>query len=292
MAYHLKNAKTENLRHKEARKTNLKLGQSAVVSEQTRVEGSVWGRVVEVMWSSGDSGEGAGTWESGWVFQYWSLEYVFLLFSTFSTVTDLRHRRAFPRFPFFLDSVRFCSDFVRVMSSSPHSTIVPSDSDIENIFSSMNILNYFSASPGSISLDFLNNFTKYLLNILVFLPLHDDSKIEVIQAYDTIPPPQVVIALPTILPPSLVLSLSPMFDSRDLFPSKEISPKDTKTPVESPIPVPPSPSEGSSSPVRSTTPDYLFDESIFAELDNSLWIISRSLENKPIPKEPNKLDTC
>nr|GFA39924.1 hypothetical protein [Tanacetum cinerariifolium] len=30
----------------------------------TRVKGSVWGRVVEVMGSSGDSGEGAGTWES------------------------------------------------------------------------------------------------------------------------------------------------------------------------------------------------------------------------------------
>nr|GEV88694.1 reverse transcriptase domain-containing protein [Tanacetum cinerariifolium] len=79
---------------------------------------------------------------------------------------------------------------------------------------------------------------------------------EVIQAYDTIPPPQVVIALPAILPPSQVLSLSPMFDSQDLFPSKEISPKDTETHVESPIPVPPSLSEGSSL-------DYLFDESIF-----------------------------
>nr|GEV81846.1 hypothetical protein [Tanacetum cinerariifolium] len=117
----------------------------------------------------------------------------------------------------------------------------------------MNILNYFSALPGSISPDSSNNFTKYLLNILVFLPLHDDSKIKVIQAYDAIPPPQVVIALPAILPPSPVLSLSPMFDSQDLFPSKEISPKDTETPVESPIPVPSSSSEGCSSPVRSTT---------------------------------------
>nr|GEW44343.1 retrovirus-related Pol polyprotein from transposon TNT 1-94 [Tanacetum cinerariifolium] len=146
------------------------------------------------------------------------------------------------------------------MSSSPHSTIVPSDSEIENTFSSTNIFNYFSASPGSISPDSSNNFTKYLLDIQVFSPLHDDSKIEVIQAYNTIPPPQVVIALPTILPPSLVLSLSPLFDSQDLFPSKEISPKDTETPIESPIPVPPSSSEGSSAPVRSTTPDYPFDK--------------------------------
>ncbi|GJT49225.1 reverse transcriptase domain-containing protein [Tanacetum coccineum] len=36
------------------------------------------------------------------------------------------------------------------MSSSPHSTIIPFDSDIEDVFSSMNILNYFPASPGNI----------------------------------------------------------------------------------------------------------------------------------------------
>nr|GFA92931.1 hypothetical protein [Tanacetum cinerariifolium] len=93
-----------------------------------------------------------------------------------------------------------------------------------------------------------------------FLPIHDDSKIEVIQAYNTILPPKVVIALPAILPQSPVLSLSPMFDSQDLFLSKEISPKDTEIPVESPIPVPPSSSEGSSSPIRSATPDYPFDK--------------------------------
>ncbi|GKC99578.1 hypothetical protein Tco_1169853, partial [Tanacetum coccineum] len=63
---------------------------------------------------------------------------------------------------------------------------------------------------------------------------------------------------------------------RDLFPLEDFSPpKNTETPVESPIPVSPSSSVGSSSPVRSTTPlpDYPFNESIFAELDNSLWII-------------------
>ncbi|GJZ40968.1 reverse transcriptase domain-containing protein, partial [Tanacetum coccineum] len=68
--------------------------------------------------------------------------------------------------------------------------------------------------------------------------------------------------------------------SRDFLPPEDISPpKDTKTPVESPIPVCPSSSVGSSSSVRSTTPppDYPFDESIFAELDNSLWIIPRPL---------------
>ncbi|GKE85293.1 hypothetical protein Tco_1559035 [Tanacetum coccineum] len=53
---------------------------------------------------------------------------------------------------------------------------------------------------------------------------------------------------------------------RYFFPFEKISsPKDTETPVESFIPVSPSSSVGSSSPVRSTTPppDYLFDESIF-----------------------------
>ncbi|GJT50450.1 hypothetical protein Tco_0976607 [Tanacetum coccineum] len=89
-----------------------------------------------------------------------------------------------------------------------------------------------------------------------------------------------------------VLPLSPMFDSRDFFPPKEIPPpKDTETPVESPIPISPSSSVGSSSPVRSTTPppDYPFDESIFAELDNSLWIIPRPLGSEPVPEESNEM---
>ncbi|GJV51647.1 hypothetical protein Tco_1447388 [Tanacetum coccineum] len=82
-----------------------------------------------------------------------------------------------------------------------------------------------------------------------------------------------------------------MFDSQDFFPPEDISsPKDTKTPVKSPIPTSPSSSVGSLSPVRSTTPspDYLFNESIFAELDNSLWITSRPLGSEPDPEEPNE----
>ncbi|GJS89614.1 reverse transcriptase domain-containing protein [Tanacetum coccineum] len=53
----------------------------------------------------------------------------------------------------------------------------------------------------------------------------------------------------------------------------------------------PSSSVGSSSPVRSTTPppDYPFDKSIFAELDNSLWIIPRPLESEPVLEKPNKM---
>ncbi|GKA01176.1 hypothetical protein Tco_0673841 [Tanacetum coccineum] len=83
-----------------------------------------------------------------------------------------------------------------------------------------------------------------------------------------------------------------MFDSRKFFPPKKIlPPKDAETPVESPIPISPSSSVGSSSPVRSTTPppDYPFDKSLFAELDNSLWIISQPLGSEPVPEKPNEM---
>nr|GFB24821.1 hypothetical protein [Tanacetum cinerariifolium] len=82
-----------------------------------------------------------------------------------------------------------------------------------------------------------------------------------------------------------------MFDSRDFLPPEKISPKDTKA-SESLTQVSPSSSIGSSSPVRSTTPppDYPFDKSIFAELDNSLWIILQPLGGEPDPEEPNESD--
>nr|GEY31752.1 ribonuclease H-like domain-containing protein [Tanacetum cinerariifolium] len=80
-------------------------------------------------------------------------------------------------------------------------------------------------------------------------------------------------------------------DLTKFLPFEEISPKDTET-SESPTPVSPSSSIGSSSPVRLTTPltDYPFDESIFTELDNSLWIISRPLGGEPDPEKPNESD--
>ncbi|GJU02116.1 reverse transcriptase domain-containing protein [Tanacetum coccineum] len=69
-------------------------------------------------------------------------------------------------------------------------------------------------------------------------------------------------------------------------------PRDTESPVGSHIPLSPSSSIGSSSPVRSTTPppDYPFDKSIFAELDNSLWIIPQPLISESVPEKPNKSD--
>nr|GFA46264.1 reverse transcriptase domain-containing protein [Tanacetum cinerariifolium] len=106
-------------------------------------------------------------------------------------------------------------------------------------------------SPGNISPDSSNDFTKYLLATLVFSPLHDDPYIEVMQAYDAtnelpIPPLQAPIASPTVMPP--VLSL---FDFRDFFPLEEISPpKEVDTLIESSIPVSSSSSVGSLSQVR------------------------------------------
>ncbi|GJU30126.1 hypothetical protein Tco_1173715 [Tanacetum coccineum] len=68
-------------------------------------------------------------------------------------------------------------------------------------------------------------------------------------------------------------------------------PKDIETPIESPIPISPSSSVGSSSSFRSTTPppDYPFDKSI---LDNSLWIIPQPLGSEPVPEKLNESDAC
>ncbi|GKB11914.1 hypothetical protein Tco_0845837 [Tanacetum coccineum] len=87
---------------------------------------------------------------------------------------------------------------------------------------------------------------------------------------------------------------SPDYSQHFFLPEDISPPKDTETPIESPILVSPSLSVRSSSPVRSTTPppDYPFDESIFAELDNSLWIIPRPLGSEPVPEEPDESDTC
>ncbi|GJZ38556.1 putative reverse transcriptase domain-containing protein [Tanacetum coccineum] len=96
-----------------------------------------------------------------------------------------------------------------------------------------------------------------------------------------------------LLPPGFLEPLYPdMINAQDIeHIIPPTPPRDTEPPVGSPISLSPSSSVGSSSPVRSTTPppDYPFDESIFAELDNSLWIIPRPLGSEPVPKEPNKI---
>ncbi|GKD96413.1 hypothetical protein Tco_1380310 [Tanacetum coccineum] len=114
--------------------------------------------------------------------------------------------------------------------------IVPSDSDVEDAFSSTTTPNYTSASPdyssassGNTSPDPSDDLSKYLLASLAISPFHDDPYIKVMQAYNATSngspiPPQALIALQTVLPPSLVLPLSPMFDPQNFFLPKEILP--------------------------------------------------------------------
>ncbi|GJW88974.1 reverse transcriptase domain-containing protein [Tanacetum coccineum] len=125
------------------------------------------------------------------------------------------------------------------MSSPNHPT-----SDIKDAFSS-NFLDYFPASPRNTSSKSSNNSSGLVLIASPTLSLFHDPYMKVMQAYDAI----------------------------NFFPLEEIPlPKDTETPDESPIPISPFSSVGSSSPIRSTTPppDYPFDESIFAEIAPNL----------------------
>ncbi|GKB01317.1 hypothetical protein Tco_0829361 [Tanacetum coccineum] len=115
--------------------------------------------------------------------------------------------------------------------------IVPSDSDVEDAFSSTNTPDYTPASPdyspaspGNTSSDPSEDLSKDLLASLAISPFHDDPYMKVMQAYNAtnnespIPPPRAPIAPPTVLPPSLVLPPSPLFDSRDFFLPEEILP--------------------------------------------------------------------
>ncbi|GJU15332.1 hypothetical protein Tco_1143298 [Tanacetum coccineum] len=151
------------------------------------------------------------------------------------------------------------------MSSSNHPT-----SDIEDAFSS-NFPNYtptspdyFPASPRNISPDSSDNLSKYLLASLAISPFHDNPYMKAYNANKPPIPPQVSIDPPPIPPP-----------------------KDTKTPVESPIPVSPSSSVRSSSPVRSTTPPP--DYPLISYLSGRGM---KPLGSEPVPEEPNESDAC
>ncbi|GKB77975.1 hypothetical protein Tco_0944870 [Tanacetum coccineum] len=93
--------------------------------------------------------------------------------------------------------------------------IVPSDSNVEDAFSSTTTPDYtpaspdyFPASPGNTSPDPSDDLSKYLLASLAISPFHDDPYMKVMQAYNAtsnelpIPLPQAPIAPPTVLPPS------------------------------------------------------------------------------------------
>ncbi|GKB90378.1 hypothetical protein Tco_0962650 [Tanacetum coccineum] len=115
--------------------------------------------------------------------------------------------------------------------------IVPSDSDVDDAFSSMNTPDYTPVSPdyfpalsGNTSSDSLEDLSKYLLDSLAISPFYDDPNMKVMQAYNAtsnespILPPQAPIAPQTVLPPSRVLPLSPMIDPQDFFLPEEILP--------------------------------------------------------------------
>ncbi|GJU81404.1 putative reverse transcriptase domain-containing protein [Tanacetum coccineum] len=120
-----------------------------------------------------------------------------------------------------------------IMSSTGYiyPIIIPSDSNVEDAFSSTNTPNYtpaspdyFPASPGNTSPDPSDDLSNYLLASLSILSFHDDPYMKVMQAYNAtsnespIILPQAPIAPPTTLP------LSPMFDSQDVFLPEEILP--------------------------------------------------------------------
>ncbi|GKB55142.1 hypothetical protein Tco_0905895 [Tanacetum coccineum] len=115
--------------------------------------------------------------------------------------------------------------------------IVPSDSNVEDGFSSTNTPDYIPASPDysptsprNTSSNSLEDLSKDILASLTISAFHDDPYMKVMQAYNAtnnespIPPPRASIASPTVLPPSLVLPLSPMFDPQDFFLPEEILP--------------------------------------------------------------------
>nr|GEZ02001.1 reverse transcriptase domain-containing protein [Tanacetum cinerariifolium] len=171
--------------------------------------------------------------------------------------------------------MKYLPQTMKTMSSPDYST-----SNNEDAFSS-NIPDYVSTisdySPASSRKTYSNASIGKIPP--EFSPFYNMKDIQAFYAMELPIPP------PVILPPSLVLSQSPISDSQYLFPFEEISPKDTETSVS------PSSSVGSSSPIRSTISplDYPFDESLFAELDNSLWITPRLLGEEPVPEELNEM---
>ncbi|GJY17605.1 hypothetical protein Tco_0389096 [Tanacetum coccineum] len=121
------------------------------------------------------------------------------------------------------------------MSTSTHPTIVLSNSNVEDAFSSKNTPDYTPASPDYFPASLGNTFSdpsedlsKDLLASLTISPFHDDPYMKVMQAYNAtsnespIPSPRAPITPPTVLPPSLVPS--PLFDPRDFFLLEEILP--------------------------------------------------------------------
>nr|GEW33500.1 ribonuclease H-like domain-containing protein [Tanacetum cinerariifolium] len=97
-----------------------------------------------------------------------------------------------------------------VMSTSNNPIIIPSDSNVEDAFSSTHSPDYTAASPDYFLASPRNTS-------------HDPSD-DLSNNESPIPLPQAPTVPPTVLPPSPVLSLSPMFDPQDFFIPEEILP--------------------------------------------------------------------
>ncbi|GJR78648.1 hypothetical protein Tco_0149433 [Tanacetum coccineum] len=123
--------------------------------------------------------------------------------------------------------------YMGIMSSPDYiyPIIIPSDSNVEDAFSSTHSPDYIPASPdyslaspGNTPSDSSDDLTKDLLASLAISPFHDDLYMKVMQAYDAtnnespILLPRAPIAPPTVLPPS------PMFDPQYFFLPGEILP--------------------------------------------------------------------
>ncbi|GJX44382.1 hypothetical protein Tco_0261058 [Tanacetum coccineum] len=113
------------------------------------------------------------------------------------------------------------------------SSLNRSTSDIEDIFSSMNILNYTSVSsdyfPASSGSSSFNSSENFIDNIIppVFSSFYNNPCLKDVQAFYAkelpIPSPE-LITPPAILTPSLVLPPSLLFDPRYFFVPEELLP--------------------------------------------------------------------
>nr|GEV49527.1 hypothetical protein [Tanacetum cinerariifolium] len=100
------------------------------------------------------------------------------------------------------------------MSSSNHPIIVPSDFDIKDAFSSTNVPDYFLATPGNISSDFLKNSKNDEIPP-VFSVFYNNPYLKDMQEFyakESPIPPLDLITPPIILTPSTVLPPSLLFD--------------------------------------------------------------------------------
>nr|GEY68141.1 hypothetical protein [Tanacetum cinerariifolium] len=113
------------------------------------------------------------------------------------------------------------------MSTSTHPIIIPSDYDIEDVFSSAHSPNYIPASPDYFLASPRNTFSdpskdlsKYLLASLAISYFYDHPYMKVMQAYNATSneppiPPQAPITPPTVLPSPPVNE--PVLDHPPLF---------------------------------------------------------------------------